>query len=373
VPGGVDGWFALHERFGRLEMPRLARDAVRLARDGFRVTSFVSAASGMDVAVFKDLQVGQALVQPDLARSLETIAHEGRNAFYSGALGQRIVEHLRDQGGLLGEADLATHCFEWVDPIGTEYRGVRVLEMPPNSQGITLLHMLDALGPLDAGALDEVERVHHMVECKKQAFADRDARVGDPARGDTIYLCAADRDGTVVSLIQSLYSAWGSGVHVPGTGITLHNRGWGFLLDDDHPNGLRPGLRPMHTLMPGLALRDGEPWLAFGTRGADGQPQTGLQLLSGLLDLRLDLQAAMEAPRWVHSAPGDRFPASALVLEERFGRAVVDGLAARGHEVIVTDPLDVIMGTAQMIEVDRGHGCYVASGDPRGDGVALAL
>jgi gamma-glutamyltranspeptidase / glutathione hydrolase len=373
VPGAVDGWFALHERFGRLEMDRLARDAVRLARGGFRVTQFVSAAARLGVAVFPGLEVGQALVQPDLARTMETIAREGPSVLYRGAVGQRIVEHLREQGGLLREADLAAHCGEWVDPLATEYRGAQVLEMPPNSQGMALLHMLEALRGQDVGAWDVAERVHHQVECKKLAFAERDARVGDPARGDTIYLCTADRDGMVVSLIQSLYSAWGSGVHVPGTGITLHNRGWGFLLSDEHPNGLRPGARPMHTLMPGFALRDGRPWLAFGTRGADGQPQTGLQLLTGLLDLGLDLQSAMEAPRWVHAAPGDRFPRSALVLEERFGPGVADALAARGHEVIVTEPLDVVMGTAQMIEVDRSQGCYVASTDPRGDGVALAL
>lgn len=373
VPGAVDGWFTVHERFGRLEMPRLARDAVRLARDGFRVTQFVSAASRVDVAVSPNLTVGQPLVQGDLASTLETIARDGRDVLYRGELGQRIVQHLAGVGGLLCEADLAAHRSEWVTPIGTEYRGAQVLELPPNSQGMTLLHMLDSLRRHDVGAWDVVERVHQQVEYKKQAFAERDARVGDPARGDTIYLCTADRDGTVVSWIQSLYSAWGSGVHVPGTGITMHNRGWGFLLLEDHANGLKPGLRPMHTLMPGFALRDGQPWLAFGTRGADGQPQTGLQLITGLLDLGLDLQASMEAPRWVHAAPGDRFPRSALVLEERFGESVVDALLARGHQVVVTEPLDVVMGTAQMIQVDREHGCYIASTDPRGDGVALAL
>jgi len=373
VPGAVDGWFALHERFGRLEMARLARDAVRHAREGFRVTQFASDASRLAVARVSDLTAGARVVQAELAGTLEAIACQGRNALYGGELGERIVQHVTAEGGLLCLADLAAHRSEWVEPLSTEYRGVQVLEMPPNSQGVTLLWMLDALRSHDVGAWDPVERVHHLVECKKRAFEERDARVGDPARGDTIYLCAADRDGMVVSLIQSLYSAWGSGVHVPGTGITLHNRGWGFVLEDQHPNALAPGKRPMHTLMPGLALRDGEPWLAFGTRGADGQPQTGLQLVTGLLDLGLELQAAMEAPRWVHAAPGDRFPRSALVLEERFGQSVADQLSGLGHEVLVTDPLDTIMGTAQMIQVDREHGCFIASTDPRGDGVALAI
>ena len=138
--------------------------------------------------------------------------------------------------------------------------------------------------------------------------------VGRSVDGDTIFLCAADRDGNVVSLIQSLYAAFGSGVHVPGTGVTLHNRGFGFNLIDGHPNALAPGSDPCTRSCPGLALRGGEPWLAFGTRGADGQPQTGLQLLNGLLDFGLDLQAAMEAPRWAHGAPGGRYPATALVL-----------------------------------------------------------
>jgi gamma-glutamyltranspeptidase/glutathione hydrolase len=193
------------------------------------------------------------------------------------------------------------------------------------------------------------------------------------AGGDTIYLCAADRDGTIVSLIQSLYAGFGSGVHVPGTGITLHNRGFGFNLQPGHPNALAPGKRPRHTLMPGLALRDGQPWLAFGTRGADGQPQTGLQLLTGLLDLGLDLQASQEAPRWVHSAPGDRFPAQALVLESRFGASVVADLEARGHQVLLADAVDPVMGTAQLIQVDPTIGCYIAATDPRGDGAALAI
>jgi gamma-glutamyltranspeptidase/glutathione hydrolase len=247
------------------------------------------------------------------------------------------------------------------------------------------------------------------VERKKLAFADRDMYVADPrcadvptqallrpdyahqraalagavaaqhaagsplGDGDTIYLCTADADGMVVSLIQSLFSAFGSGVHVPGTGVTLHNRGGGFVLTPGHLNELAPGKRPFHTLMPGLALRDGQPWLAFGTRGADGQPQTGLQLVSGLLDHGFGLQAAMEAPRWVHGAPGGTFPAAALVLESRWGASVASALAERGHQVIVSEPLEYAMGTAQMIEVDRQRGCFVASSDPRGDGIALAV
>ena len=303
---------------------------------------------------------------------------------------------------------------EWVEPLCVDYRGVQVYELPPNSQGVTLLqmlHMLDGFDVADHRAeprpswctrwssarswrsptatrtspiqptptcrstclLDPErarERARHI---GPTASAGQPRTVGRSVDGDTIFLCAADRDGNVVSLIQSLYAAFGSGVHVPGTGVTLHNRGFGFNLIDGHPNALAPGKRPMHTLMPGMALRDGQPWLAFGTRGADGQPQTGLQLLNGLLDFGLDLQSAMEAPRWAHGAPGGRYPASALVLEGRFGDAVAEDLAARGHEVMLADAVDPVMGTAQMIQVDQSRGCYMAATDPRGDGVALAL
>jgi gamma-glutamyltranspeptidase/glutathione hydrolase len=334
---------------------------------------------------------------------------------YGGTLGTRIVEFLASQDAGLGAVDFESHRSEWVEPLAAEYRGVEVRQVPPNSQGVALLEMLNMADGMDLAALGHAELVHQLVERKKLAIADRDAYVADPrcaevpvellldarrARerspqvggrasgprptsvgrsvdidvgGDTIYLCAADRDGTVVSLIQSLYANFGSGVLVPGTGVTLHNRGFGFNLLDGHPNALAPGKRPMHTLMPGMALRDGQPWLAFGTRGADGQPQTCLQVLNGLLDFGLDLQAAVEAPRWAHSAPGGRYPPTALVLEERFGQYVADDLAARGHEVMLADPVDPVMGTVQAIEIDRASGCYVAVTDPRGDGVALAL
>jgi gamma-glutamyltranspeptidase/glutathione hydrolase len=265
--------------------------------------------------------------------------------------------------------------------------------------------MLNMLAPLDVPGSSQADVLHEMIECKKLAFADRDRYIGDPAYasvpverlidpaytpsaeggvlagttrgggdGDTIYLCAADRDGNMVSLIQSLFSGFGSGVLVPGTGVTLHNRAFGFRLEEGHPNALAPGKRPFHTLIPGFALRDGQPLCAFGTRGADGQPQTGVQVLSNLLDLGLDPQGALEAPRWVHSAPGDRFPKDAVVLEPRYGASVVDGLKARGHEVIVTEePLDLIMGTVQLIQRDGSRGCYLGASDPRGDGCALAV
>jgi gamma-glutamyltranspeptidase / glutathione hydrolase len=427
VPGAVDGWFCLHERFGRLDMARVARDAVHYARDGFRLTAFTAAAirnnaqilsemgGGADVFLPGDCApaAGDRLRQTDLANTLEQIARDGPRVMYEGTLGERILAYVRSRGSSLEAGDFAAQHAEWVEPLSVEYRGVEVCELPPNSQGISLLQMLNMLEGFDLAAwgAGSAELIHQLVERKKLAFVDRDAFVADPDRasvpidrlldkqyavdrarsvastaaevgpatvgrsvdGDTIYLCAADRDGTVVSLIQSLYAAFGSGVHVPGTGVTLHNRGFGFNLVPGHPNALAPGKRPMHTLMPGFALRDGQPWLAFGTRGADGQPQTALQILNGLLDFGLDLQAAVEAPRWAHGAPGGRYPASALVVEQRFGQAVAEELARRGHEVMLAERVDPVMGTAQTIQVDAQRGCCIAVTDPRGDGVALAL
>ena len=427
VPGAVDGWFSLHRRFGRLEMPRVARDAIHHARDGFRVTpsavgairgsAQLLAENGGGAAVFLRNGVapspGDALRLPDLANTLEQIAADGPGVMYSGALGARLLDFLTSHGGGLRPEDFAAQRSEWVEPLMVDYRDVQVSELPPNSQGVALLEILRMLDGFDVAEHSQTSAalVHALVERKKLAFADRDTYVADPAHaevpvdllldrertrerarhigptasagqprtvgrsvdGDTIYLCAADRDGNVVSLIQSLYAAFGSGVHVPGTGVTLHNRGFGFNLIEGHPNALAPGKRPMHTLMPGMALRGGQPWLAFGTRGADGQPQTGLQLLNGLLDFELDLQSAIEAPRWAHGAPGGRYPASALVLEGRFSASVAEDLAARGHEVMLADAVDQVMGTAQTIQVDQARGCYIGASDPRGDGVALAL
>ena len=428
VPGAVDGWFNLHQRFGRLELSRLARDAIHHARDGFRLTAFTAGAIrgsaellgrvGGGAAVFTPdghlPSAGDRLVQSDLANTLELIARHGRAVMYDGPIGARIVEFLQAHDGGLTLDDFAAQRAEWVEPISTTYRDVEVFEIPPNSQGVVLLQMLQLIdGANLTWDADAADLVHQLVERKKLAFADRDAYVADPrfadvnvrtlldperareraayigpnaavaqARtvgrstdvgGDTIYLCAADRDGNVVSLIQSLYAAFGSGVHVPGTGVTLHNRGFGFNILEGHPNELAPGKRPMHTLMPGFATRDGEPWLAFGTRGADGQPQTGLQILNGLLDFGLPLQAAVEAPRWAHGAPGGRYPATALVLEGRYSQSTADDLSARGHDVMLADAVDPVMGTVQTIRIHADAGYFEAVTDPRGDGVALAV
>ncbi|MBI2756052.1 MAG: gamma-glutamyltransferase [Chloroflexi bacterium] len=425
VPGAVDGWVMLHERWGRLPLERLLRDAIRHAEDGFPVTDRLSAAISRQARILDEggagdvylargraPEPGERLVLKDLASTFRRIAEHGRDALYGGELGRRIAERLQAQGSLLEEADIAAHTSQWVTPLSVEYRGTTVSQLPPNTQGITLLQMLTMLEPSDAAAwgYGAAELIHQVVERKKLAFQDRNQYLADPAMvdvpvqrlldpayarqqaeriggvsgaspsvsggvrggaGDTIYLCTADRDGNMVSLIQSLFSDWGSGVYVPGTGLMLHNRAHGFTLEDGHANVLAPGKRPMHTLVPGFALRDGKPWLAFGTRGADGQTQTGVQILMSMLDFGLPVQAAIEAPRWVQGAPGNVFPPTALVLEAGFGADVAEDLRARGHETIETGPVDFTMGTVQAIQVDHARGCYVAGSDPRGDGIAL--
>lgn len=423
VPGAVDGWFTLHERWGKLEPARLFRDAIRHAREGFAISQQLSAAITEAAPLLREDQgaaatflgagqhpaTGTRLVQEDLAHTYEILARDGRAAFYRGALGEQVLNGARAKGSLLTAEDFAAHQSDWVTPLQTAYRGATISQLPPNSQGITLLEWLNMLADVDVASLGfgTAEMLHQVVERKKLAFADRDHYVTDPRQvhvpverlldlayararsahvgeraaasvsaglpgsGDTMYLCAADGEGNMVSLIQSLFAGFGSGVHIAGTGITLHNRGASFHLDPEHANALRPGKRPMHTLMPGFALRNGRPWMTFGTRGADGQPQTGLQVVTNVVDFQMQPQQAVEAPRWVHAAPSGDFPPDALVLEGRFGESVADELRARGHQVVLTHGLDFVMGSVQLIQRDDERGCLLGASDPRGDGAAL--
>jgi gamma-glutamyltranspeptidase/glutathione hydrolase len=425
VPGAVDGWWTLHGRWGKLEPARLFRDAIHLARHGFRVTQRLTDAAtsmadalrahGVAAEVYmpqgRPPREGELLVQSDLAGTLERLSHKGPDDFYRGELAERIVRGIREAGCLLDTDDFASHRSDWVEPLRVPYRGAEVTELPPNGQGIALLQMLQMLEavPLAQMGFGSAEAIHQMVERKKLAFADRATYVADPSivdvpiarlldpsyarlrseqvgphaagsvepgpigAGDTIYLCAADRDGNMISLIQSLYNPFGSKVMAPGTGVLLQNRGLGFKLVDGHLNVLAPNKRPMHTLMPGFALKGGKPWMAFGTRGADGQPQTGLQLVTDLLDFGMEPQQAQEAPRWVHGAPSAAWPRDGIVLEGRLGADVAADLASRGHKVFLTSDLDDVMGTAQVIVADDERGCYVGASDPRGDGAALPI
>lgn len=409
VPGAVDGWFALHERWGTLPFAMLAEDARRYA-EGFALTrtgaETIAASAVLHGdspswrAVYGDLADGAVLRQPGLVRLIDALVTDGPDAYYRGAVAAAIAEHVQREGGHLAVTDLAAHVGEWATPLRAPYRDRVVAELPPPTQGVTALEILRILDGFDLGTMDPLDVEHVMVEATKLALADREAHVTDPAamdidpqdllddayiagrraaidprrahdpapgrpqRGGTAYLCAVDRDGLAVSLIQSNFLGFGSGVHVTDWGINLTNRGSSFTLDDAAVNVLAPSKRPMHTLIPGMVLRDGVPDLVFGSMGADAQAQVHAQVLRHAIDGRADVQAAIDAPRWrVEIAEWG------LRHETRFDAAVIDGLAARGHRLTATSPFDMGMGHAHAIRIEA-DGLAVAS-DPRSEGAAV--
>ena len=371
------------------------------------------AAAGTFLVDGKSPRTGDVFKNPKLAASLEQIAKGGRDAFYRGAIAKAIADDMQRRKGLLRAADLAAHKSDWTEPIATNYRGYDVLEFGPNTQGVVALEMLNILEGFDLKALghNSAAYLHLLVEAKKIAFADRDAWLADPAttppdalkkmlskqyaaerrkeidreraardykplsiggsspagedrpvaHGDTIYLTAADKDGNVVSLIQSIYEAFGAGIVAGDTGITLHNRGSLFSLRDGHPNLLAPGKRPFHTLVPAMVMKDGRPWLSFGVMGGDMQPQGHVQVLLNLIEFGMNVQEAGEAPRFRHSAQNLMIE-SAISPEARFG------LDARGHRL--TSAVGSF-GGFQGILFDHRTGVMMGGSDPRKDGLAI--
>ena len=358
-------------------------------------------------------KTGEVFRNHNLADSLEQIAKAGRDAFYKGALAKAIADDMATRKGLLTAADLAAHTSDWTDPISTDYKGYEVLEFPPNTQGVVALEMLNILEGFDLKSLghNSAAYLHLLVEAKKIAFADRDAWLADPgatppdalkrmlskaygverrkeidperaardyrplsiggtspgagerpvAHGDTIYLTAADKDGNVVSLIQSIYESFGAGIVAGDTGIALHNRGTLFSMDAGHPNVLAPGKRPFHTLVPAMVLKDGRPWLSFGVMGGDMQPQGHVQVLLNLIEFGMNVQEAGEAPRFRHSGTGLMIE-SAISPEARFG------LNERGHRLISSIGS---FGGFQGILIDPATGVMMGGSDPRKDGLAI--
>jgi gamma-glutamyltranspeptidase/glutathione hydrolase len=364
---------------------------------------------------------GQRLVQGDLARSLQEIASQGaRKGFYEGPIAGRICGALKSQGSPLAADDFAAFKAEWVEPITASYRGYDVYELPPNTQGFTALQILKMIEGYDVVAWGEgtADYYHHMAEAVKIAFADREEwltdpkfvnipvqrlisqayaderrRLIDPERalnieavpagiayehpherrppdGDTCYFCAADRDGMVVSLIQSIYHDFGSAVIGGDTGIILQNRGAFFSLDEKHPNHLKPGKRTFHTLIPALLMRGGQPYLAFGSMGGEGQPQSQAALATRMIDFGYDVQQAIEAPRWLMGRTwGTR--SRNLSLEGRISDEVARELKRRGQPIQMVTDWNDNCGHAQAIRVDREQGLLEGGADPRGDGAAL--
>ena len=415
VPGAVEGWFALLERFGTRSFGSLAEHASAYADEGFvlsgrgasAITSskerFGPRASGW-WAAYGEASPGRVLRQPALARTIRTLASDGPDAYYGDPIGPDIADRVRSAGGLLSAGDLAAHEGGAIELLRGRYRDVEVVELGPNTQGVAALEAMaiaESLAP--AGPPSEgLERHHLLIESMKLALADRDEHVSDPsamaieaadllnpawiaeraerfdpgaarspesgraAGGGTAYLCAADAEGTLVSMIQSNYMGFGSGVTVPGWGINLQNRGAYFSLDPSHVNAIAPGKRTLHTLIPAMALREGRPWLVFGTMGGDGQAQTHLQLMVRMIDDGEDAQRAIDAPRWLVS-PADH----SVVADERFSPAIVEGLRAMGHRIATSPWFDHRFGHAHAIVVTPDG--YAGATDPRAEGAVLGL
>ncbi|HKV45148.1 MAG TPA: gamma-glutamyltransferase [bacterium] len=432
VPGAVDGWWEAHgyarlSLDGREPFGALLADAVHYAASGFPVTpsqeTWTRKNIGPHSGRFGHLEAldgfartflrpdgsayarGDRFALPELARTLGEVARDGRDAFYRGPLAGRICAALRRGGGLLSEGDFAGYRSRWAEPLSIVYRGWTVCNTPPPTQGLTSLQILNIIEryPIAEWGDQSAAYYHLMVEAAKQAFVDRDAWIADPefhrvpvddllsksrarvqaaaidpdraraqaaprpAGGDTVWLGAVDAAGNAVSLIQSIYFDFGSAVVADG--VVLQNRGSAFSLDPAHPNALAPGKRPFHTLNPAMALRDQVPELVYGTMGGEGQPQTQAAVLTRVLDMGMDVQAAIDAPRWLYGRTwGD--PTAKLSLESRVPSRIIDDLGRRQHDVQVVGAWDDRMGHAQAIWIDPRTGIRHGGADPRGDGLA---
>jgi gamma-glutamyltranspeptidase/glutathione hydrolase len=431
VPGCVDGWDELRKKFGTLGFKELLEPAARYAEGGVPVPEVIagywrSAEKLKDAGMRETFLIdgkngrhspraGEVFKNPALARSLRLIADGGRDAYYKGDVAAKIVALSDTVGGLFSAEDFAAHKSEWVEPVKTTYRGYEVWEIPPPGQGIAALQMLNLLEPYDLKKLgpDSPDYWHLLVEAKKLAFADRarfytdpvfakvpvaeliskeyaatrgkliDAKkaltnvpAGDPKLGasETIYLCVVDRDRNCVSLIQSNYSGFGSGLSAPGTGFGLQNRGTLFALDENHANRLEPGKRPFHTIIPGLVTKDGKPWLTFGVMGGDMQPQGHAQVLVNLIDFGMNVQQAGEAPRVEHvgsaTPTGKSADANGGTIRAEYGipDEVVKELTRRGHTV---QRVRVNSGGYQGILIDPATGILHGGSEHRKDGAAV--
>jgi gamma-glutamyltranspeptidase/glutathione hydrolase len=426
VPGTVDGWFELHGRFGKLPMKELLQPAIDYARNGFPVTEVIAEGWARNARLLKDYPnfaatfmpngrapaKGEVFRNPQLADTLAAIASGGRDAFYKGDIAQRIEKYLRTNGGYLTAADFAAHRSEWVEPVSTNYRGYDVWELPPNTQGIAALQMLNILEAYDLKKMGfgSADYLHHFVEAKKLAFEDRARYYADPGfariplrgllskdyaakrrkligeraaleyaadpraleQGDTIYLTVADRAGNMVSLIQSNYRGMGSGMTPDGCGFILQDRGEMFSLQDGHANVYAPGKRPFHTIIPAFITRDGKPWVSFGVMGGSMQPQGHVQIVVNLIDFGMNLQEAGDAPRVRHdgsSEPTDEVmrDGGVVVLEQGASAETVKALQARGHKVQVNNDGD--FGGYQAI-LRNAEGVYFGASESRKDGAA---
>ena len=424
VPGAVDGWFELHGKFGSLPMTTILTPSIEYARNGFPVSELIAYYLQMNADRIgqydgfaetfmpggKVPQKGDVFKNPGLAATYEKIATGGRDAFYKGDIARTIAAYMKEQGGYLTLDDLASHTSEWVEPVSANYRGYDVWELPPNGQGIAALQILNILERYDIEGMGfgSADYIHTFVEAKKLAFEDRAKFYADMAftsvpvdwlvskdyaaerqqlinpekaakrydagvyEGDTVYLTVADKDGNMVSLIQSNYRGMGSGMTPPELGFVLQNRGELFTMQEGHANEYAPGKRPFHTIIPAFVTRNGKPWLSFGVMGGATQPQMHAQIIVDLIDFGMNLQEAGDAPRILHS--GSSSPTGHLMLdggqvhlESGFSETVKRELMERGHTL---QPAVGIYGGYQAIMLDSQRGVYFGASESRKDGQA---
>ena len=421
VPGAVDGWQKLAEKFGRKKLAEDLAAAIRMAQDGHPVTELVAAYWAAEVDKLRGDEAaaatylisdrppktGEIFRNPDLAGSLKQIAEHGRDAFYKGEIAGKILESMKRHGGTMTAEDLAEYSSEWVEPISTTYRDWTVYELPPNGQGLAALEMLNIMEKFPLGQKDwgfgSAKVLHAMIEAKKLAYTDLAKYIGDP-RGqklpvatllskewaaeraklidpdkancevtagalpggsDTTYLSVVDREGNMVSLIQSNYSGFGSGIVAVGTGFVLHNRGGLFSLEPGSPNALAGHKRPRHTIIPGFAQK-GETRMAFGIMGGWNQSQAHAQLIANIVDFKMNIQAALEAPRFTKYT----FSGCDVMMENRIAGNVRNELTSKGHVIEVLGMFSSAVGGGQVVLRDFAAGVNYGASDPRKDGQA---
>ena len=427
VPGTVDGWFQIHERYGRLPISEVLQAAVDYARQGFAVTEVIAngwrggARQREQYPGFREIYMpngatpaaGEIFTNPALGDTLETIGRDGRDAFYRGDIARTIDQYMEEMGGFLSYTDLAAHEGNWVEPVSTTYRGYTVWELPPNGQGIAALQMLNILEGFDVASMGfgSPNYLHLLIEAKKLAYEDRAKFYADPAfndipvdqliskeygaqrrdlidmsraatsyeagdplleGGDTIYMTVADGDGNMVSLIQSNYSGLGSGMTPWGLGFQLQNRGALFNLEEGHFNTYEPGKRPFHTIIPAMVTKDGEPFFSFGVMGGSMQPQGHVQILVNLIDFGMNVQEAGDAPRLRHSGSSQptgqvMTDGGSLTLEFGYPEETIARLRAMGHDVTVRAGG---YGGYQGIRYDPATGVFYGATESRKDGIA---
>jgi gamma-glutamyltranspeptidase/glutathione hydrolase len=419
VPGAVSGWQALLGRFGNMDMAEALRPAIEYAEAGYPVSEMVALQwAGAEARLKQHYggeelllrgcapRAGEVMTIRTLADTLRSIAYGGADAFYKGRIAERIAAFVQERGGWLTTEDMAEHAPSWEEPISTRYRGVDIWQCPPNNQGVNVLLGLNIAEGFDIGAMgaQSANRHHHLIECARLALTDGMYHITDPTQmridtgrliskryaaarrrfireahamdnvplgvkpedGDTVYITCVDGEGNACSLINSVFSDFGTGLVVPGTGIALHSRGASFSLDPGHPNVLAPKKLPFHTLIPGIATRNDELWLSYGVMGTVQQAQGQIQVLSNMIDFGMSPQEALDAPRFSY-----RPLEGEVGLEPRIPFGVAEELRARGHRIVIRESHPLYFGGGQVIARDAETGALTGGSEPRNDGCAV--